>query len=86
MGSFREMSSGLLLLEHSSIMANFFWKSMLAALKKPTLDELYKRVRELDYSLMDERMVVMLNAILELESKGQGGESAREKVLMVGYS
>ena len=86
MGSFREMSSGLLLLEHSSIMANFLWKSMLAALKKPTLDELYKRVRELDYSLMDERMVVMLNAILELESKGQGGESAREKVLMVGYS
>ena len=33
---------------------------------------------------MDERVAVMLNAILELESQGEGRESAREAVLMVG--
>ena len=33
---------------------------------------------------MDERVAVMLNTILELESQGEGRESAREAVLMVG--
>ena len=29
--------------------ADRFWKSMPAALKRPTLEELYKRLRDLDY-------------------------------------
>ena len=59
---------------------------MPAALKKPTLDELYRRLRDLDYTQVDERMAVMLNAILQLEEQGECGESAREAVLMVGYT
>ena len=67
-------------------MADKFWKSMPAALKKPTLDELYRRLRDLDYTQVDERMAVMLNAILQLEEQGQCRESATEAVLMVGYT
>ena len=59
---------------------------MPAALKKPTLDELYRRLRELDYTQIDERMAVMLNAILQLEEQGECRESATEAVLMVGYT
>ena len=40
---------------------------MPAALKKPTLNELYGRLRDLDYTQVDEMMVLMLNAILQLE-------------------
>ena len=53
-------------------MADRFWKSMPAALKRPTLDELYRRLRDLDYTQVDERMAVMLNAILQLEEQGEG--------------
>ena len=63
-------------------MADRFWKSMLAALKRPTLDELYKRLRDLDYTQVDERMAVKLNAILQLEALGECRESATEAVLM----
>ena len=59
---------------------------MPAALKRPTLDELYKRFRDLDYTQVDERMAVMLNAILQLEAQGECRESATEAVLMVAYT
>ena len=59
---------------------------MPAALKRPTLDELYKRLRDLDYTQVDERMAVTLNAILQLEAQGERRESATEAVLMVGYT
>ena len=59
---------------------------MPTALKKPTLDELYRRMRDLDYTQIDERMAVMLNAILQLEEQGECRESATEAVLMVGYT
>ena len=59
---------------------------MPAALKRPTLDESYRRLRDLDYTQVDERMAVMLNAILQLEEQGECRESATEAVLMVGYT
>ena len=59
---------------------------MPAALKRPTLDELYRRLRDLDYPQVDERMVVMLNSILQLEEQGECRESATEAVLLVGYT
>ena len=67
-------------------MADRFGKSMPAALKRPTLDELYKRLRDLDYTKVDERLAVLLNAILQLEAQGECRESATEAVLMVGYT
>ena len=54
---------------------------MPAALKKATLDELYRRLRDLDYTQIDERMAVMLNAILQLEDQGECRESATEGCL-----
>ena len=59
---------------------------MPAALKRPTLDELYKRLRDLDYTQVDEKLVVILNAILQLETHGECRESVMEAVLMVGYT
>ena len=59
---------------------------MPAALKRPTIDELFKRLRDLDYTQVDERLAVMLNAILQLEEQGECRESATEAVLMVGYT
>ena len=59
---------------------------MPSALKKPTLDELYRPMRDLDYTQVDERMAVMLNAILQLEEQGECRESATEAVLMFGYT
>ena len=59
---------------------------MPKTLKRPTLDELYIRLRDLDYPQVDERMVVMLNAILQLEEQVECRESATEAVLMVGYT
>ena len=59
---------------------------MPAALRKPTLDELYMRLRDLDHFQVDERMAVMLNAILPLESQCEGRESVTEAVPMVGYT
>ena len=59
---------------------------MPVALKRPTLDELYRRLRDMDYTQVDERMAVMLNAILQLEEQGESRESATEAVLMVGYT
>ena len=67
-------------------MVDRFWKSMPAALKKPTLDELYKRLRDLDYTQVDERLEVMLNSVLQLEAQGECRESATEAVLMLGYT
>ena len=67
-------------------MADRFWKSMPAALKRPTLDKLYKRLRDLDYTQVDEKLTVMLNAILQLEAQGERRESATEAVFMVGYT
>ena len=55
-------------------------------LKRPTLDVLYRRLRNLDYTQVDERMAVMLNAILQLEKQGECRESATEAVLMVSYT
>ena len=59
-------------------MADRFWKSIPAALKKPTLGELYMRLIDLDYFQVDKRMAVMLNAILQLELQGDGRQSAME--------
>ena len=59
---------------------------MPAALKKPTRDELYRRMRDLNYTQVAERMAVMLNAILQLEEQGECRESATEAVLMVRYT
>ena len=59
---------------------------MPAALKRSTLDELYRLLRDLDYTQVDERMAVMLNAILQLEEQGECRESANEAVLIVGYT
>ena len=59
---------------------------MPVALKRPTLDELYRRLRDLDYTQVDERMAVMLNAIRQLEEQGECRESATEAVLIVGYT
>ena len=67
-----------------STMADHFGKSMPAALKRSTLDELYKRLKDLDYTQVDERLAVMLNAILQLEAQGECREPATEAVLMVG--
>ena len=67
-------------------MADRFWKSIPAALKRRTLDELYRRLRDLDYTQVDERMAVMLNAILQLEQQGECKESATDAVLMVAYT
>ena len=67
-------------------MADRFWKSVPAAFKKPTLDEPIKRLRNLDYTQVDERLAVMLNAILQLESHGECRESGTEAVLMVCYT
>ena len=53
---------------------------------RPTLDELYRRLRDLDYTQVDEGMAVMLNAILQLEEEGECRESATEAVLIVGYT
>ena len=53
---------------------------------KPALDELYRRLRDLDYTQVDERLTLMLNAILQLESQGECRESATKAVLMVGYT
>ena len=44
---------------------------MPSALKKPTLDELYRRLRDLDYTQVDERMAVILNAILQVGGTGR---------------
>ena len=41
---------------------------MPAALKKLTLDELYRRLRDLDNTQVDERLEVMLSVILQLEA------------------
>ena len=59
---------------------------MPAALKRPTLDELCRRLRDLDYTQKDERMGVRLNAILQLEEQGECRESATKAVLMVDYT
>ena len=67
-------------------MADRFWKSIPAALKRPMLGGLYKRLKDLDYTQVDERLEVMLNAILQLEAQGKCRESATEAVLMVGYT
>ena len=48
--------------------------------------EIYMRLRDLDYKQVDERLAVMLNAILQLEAQGECRESAIEAVLMVGYT
>ena len=52
---------------------------MPAALNRPTLDELYKRLRDLNCIQVDERMAVTLNAILQLEEQGEFRESATEE-------
>ena len=36
-------------------------------LKRPVQVELYQRLRDLDYAQVDERIAVMLNAVLQLE-------------------
>ena len=67
-------------------MADRFWKSVPVAFRKPALDELYKRLVDLDYTQVDERLAVMLSAILQLEAQGECRESATEAVLMVCFT
>ena len=52
-------------------------------------------MRDLDYTQVDERLAIMLNAVLQLEAQGTQGksrgrqeaqESETEAVLMVGYT
>ena len=59
---------------------------MPSFLKRSTIDELYRRLRDLDYTQVDERIAVILNAIHQLEEQGECRESATEAVLMVGYT
>ena len=59
---------------------------MPAALKTPTHDELYKRLRDLEYTQVDEGLAVIVNAIQQLEAQGECRESATEAVLIVGYT
>ena len=59
---------------------------MPAGFRKPALDELYKCLRDLNYTQVDERLAIMLNAILQLEAQDECRESATEAVLMVGYT
>ena len=44
---------------------------MPAAFGKPALDKLYKRLKNLDYTQVDEMLAVMLSVILQLEAKGE---------------
>ena len=67
-------------------MANLFWNLIPVALENPTLDELYSRLRDLECFQVKEWMMVILYAIMQLESQGEGRESAMETVLMVGYT
>ena len=69
-----------------STMADCFWKYMPAALKTPTHDKLYKRLRDLEYTQVDEGLAVIVNAIQQLEAQGECRESATEAVLIVGYT
>ena len=59
---------------------------MPAALKRPTLDELKKSLKDLDCTQVDERLAVLLNAILQMEAQVECRESATEAVLIVGYT
>ena len=59
---------------------------MPAAFKKSTLDELYELLRDPEYTQVDKRIAVMLNALLQLESQGECRESATEAVLTMGYT
>ena len=67
-------------------MANRFWKSLPAVFKQPKLHELYRCLRDLDHTQVDERLAVMLNAILQLQSQGDCREPANAAVLTVGYT
>ena len=67
-------------------MADRFWKSVPAAFRKRLLDELYRRLRDLVCTQVDEWQTVMLNAILQLESQSVCRELATEAVLIVGYT
>ena len=51
-------------------MADQFCRSMPTILNRSVLDELYKCLRDLDYTQVDERMAMMLNAILQLVAQG----------------
>ena len=44
------------------------------------LDDFYRRMRVLDNSQVNEKMAVMSNAILQLESQGEEKESGVETV------
>ena len=72
--------------ENRVTMGDRFWKSMPAALRRPTLDELYKRLSDLDYTQFDERLALMLYAILQIQAQCECRESAIEAVLTVGYT
>ena len=52
---------------------------MPSALKRPTLDELYRRLRDLDYTQVDERMAVMLNAILHWKNRANAGSLQQKR-------
>ena len=67
-------------------MADRFWKSVPVVFRKLALDDLYKRLGDINYTQVDERLVAMPNAILQLEAQGECRESATEAVLMVGYT
>ena len=54
--------------------------------QRPTLDELYKRLRDLGYTQVGERLAVMLNAILQVEAQGECRRSATEAALMGSYT
>ena len=52
----------------------------------PSMSIVYKRLRDLDYIQVNERLAVILNAILQLEVQGECRKSATEAVFMVGYT
>ena len=52
---------------------------MPSALKRPTLDELYRRLRDLDYTQVDERMAVMLNAISNWKNRANAGSLQQKR-------
>ena len=52
----------------------------------PSMIIVYKRFRDLDYIQVNERLAVILIAILQLEVQGECSKSATEAVFMVGYN
>ena len=59
---------------------------MPSALKKPTLDELYRCLRDLDYTQVDERMAMMLMPSSSWRMRASVGSLRQKQFLKVGYT